>query len=267
MSPRRLGQHFLESPWADKLVRAIAPARDDAFIEIGPGRGALTGPLASDAAGVVAIEVDPQMVQVLASREFPRVTLVHHDVLTVTPARLQEALAAFSAARVRLAGNLPYNIAAPILFTLFDWIDAGLRLEDATVMVQREVADRLLAPPGTKDYGTLGILVSHRATMTRVLDLPPGAFRPMPKVRSSVVRLEFHPPRPAVRDTEAFPVMLRAIFSRRRKTLANALLAYEPARRLDIPEVLRTAGIDGRRRPETLSLAEMAALSDLLASP
>jgi 16S rRNA (adenine1518-N6/adenine1519-N6)-dimethyltransferase len=170
----------------------------------------------------------------------------------------------FAGRRLRVAGNLPYNIAAPILFTLFDWIDAGLALDDAVVMVQREVADRLLASPGSRDYGTLGVLVGQRASMTRVLDLPPGAFRPMPKVRSAVVRLRFHPPDPAVADPVGFPVMVKAIFSRRRKTLANALQAYAPARELSLAPLLGQLGIDGKRRPETLSLREMTALSDAL---
>ena len=264
MSPPRFGQHFLEGPWAHKLVQAIDPAPGEAFIEIGPGRGALTRPLAARASGVLAVEVDPRMIAALGQQHLPRVVVVPEDVLTVTAERLRQELSQFEGRRIRVAGNLPYNIAAPILFTLFDWIDAGIVLDDAVVMVQREVADRLLAAPGSRDYGTLSILVSQRAAMTRLLDLPPGAFRPMPKVRSSVIRLRFHPPEPAVADPVAFPVMVKAIFSRRRKTLANALLAYAPARGLSITALLGGLGIDGKRRPETLSLREMTALSDAL---
>jgi 16S rRNA (adenine1518-N6/adenine1519-N6)-dimethyltransferase len=264
VSPARFGQHFLEGPWAAKLVNAISPQGHDIFIEIGPGRAALTRPLAARAAGVVAIEVDPRMIAGLGAEQLPRVVVVPEDVLEVSPERLREELSAFTGGRLRVAGNLPYNIAAPILFTLFDWIDAGLDLDDAVVMVQREVADRLLAAPGSRDYGALGVLVSHRAAMTRMLDLPPGAFRPMPKVRSTVVHLKFHAPSPEVADSDAFPKMIRAVFSRRRKTLANALLAYPPARTVSIPHLLRDAGIDGKRRPETLSLTEMTTLSNAL---
>jgi 16S rRNA (adenine1518-N6/adenine1519-N6)-dimethyltransferase len=266
VSPERLGQHFLEGPWADRLARAIAPSGDEAFIEIGPGRGALTVPLARAAAGIVAIEVDPRMVEALATRELPRLRVLHHDILSVPVETVGREVAAIGARRLRLAGNLPYNIAAPILFRILGWIDAGLPVEDAVVMVQREVADRLLARPGTKDYGVLAVLIGHRAAMTRLLDLPPGAFRPMPRVRSSVVRLQFHAPDPPVADRAAFSALVQAIFTRRRKTIANALLAHPPARRLSIPAILSQAGVDPRRRPETLSSDDLGRLSDLLTS-
>jgi 16S rRNA (adenine1518-N6/adenine1519-N6)-dimethyltransferase len=127
------------------------------------------------------------------------------------------------------------------------------------VMLQREVADRLTAPPGTKEYGVLSILIGHKAKAERIFSLPPGAFRPAPNVHSALVRLRFHAPEPPARDPAGFARLVQAIFTRRRKTLANALLAYVPT---GIAEALARSGIDGRRRPETLSIAELVSLSD-----
>ena len=129
-------------------------------------------------------------------------------------------------------------------------------------MVQREVADRLVARPGTKAYGVLTILMSVHARVSRVLDLPPGAFTPPPKVRSTVVRLEFGPPAVRLRDAEGFERLVKTMFSQRRKTLANALKAIDPT----APAVLALAGIDSKRRPETLQVQEIARLAELFAS-
>jgi 16S rRNA (adenine1518-N6/adenine1519-N6)-dimethyltransferase len=150
-------------------------------------------------------------------------------------------------------------VASPIHFKLVELFEAGIPLVDATVMLQREVADRLTAPPGTKEYGVLSILIRHKADAERVFALPPGAFRPLPQVQSAVVRLRFHGPRPPARDPAGFSRLVQAIFTRRRKTVANALRAYAPA---GIAEALERSGIDGRRRPETLDIAELVRLSD-----
>jgi 16S rRNA (adenine1518-N6/adenine1519-N6)-dimethyltransferase len=136
---------------------------------------------------------------------------------------------------------------------------------DATVMLQREVADRLAAPPGSREYGILSVLVRHSADVKRLLSLPPGAFRPAPNVRSAVVRLQFHPDEPRARDQIAFEKLTQAIFTRRRKTLANALLAYPPSSGVHVAEVLSRAALDGRRRPETLAIAELVRLADAFA--
>ena len=130
-------------------------------------------------------------------------------------------------------------------------------------MLQREVADRLLAAPGSRDYGVLSILIRHRASVQQLLALPPGAFRPAPRVHSALVRLRFHAADPPARDPAAFAALTQAIFTRRRKTLANALLAYPPALRVPPAEALARAAIDGRRRPETLDIAELVRLSDV----
>src|SRR5262245_52570833 len=260
---KRFGQHFLEAAWVDKVVRAIDPRPGEVFVEIGPGRGALTRPLAARAKGVVACEIDRDLASDLRRTAPPNFTIVEGDFLeTFDYERLTIDNRLPTADSIRLAGNLPYNVASPILFKLLDMRATGVPLRDATVMVQREVAERLLARPGTKDYGVLTVLIRHSADIERALDLPPGAFRPPPRVDSTLVRLGFHAPDPPVQDREVFAGLVQAIFTRRRKMLANALDAYRlrPAR--SIPEVLASAGIDGRRRPETLSIAEFARLAD-----
>jgi len=263
---KRFGQHFLEPAWVDKVLRAIAPASDQAFIEIGAGRGAMTRALTARARRVVAFEIDRDLAAALRQTAPTNLTVVEGDFLDVTPETLQSVLTAGELAQpIRVAGNLPYNVASPILFKLVDLRAAGIRLADAHVMLQREVADRLVATPGTGEYGVLTVLIGHVAGVERVLALPAGAFRPAPKVQSAVVRLQFHPPNPPVKDGRIFVDLVRAVFTRRRKTLANALLAFERKRVGAFAGPKRLAGIDGRRRPETLSIAEFARLADAIA--
>jgi 16S rRNA (adenine1518-N6/adenine1519-N6)-dimethyltransferase len=265
---RRFGQHFLEPQWVGKVVDAIGPRPTDVVIEIGPGRGALTRPLAAAVAHVLAIEIDRDLAAALKRAVPANVTVITGDVLDLRVEALRAHLAALplSSGRLRAAGNLPYNAASPILFRLLDFAGAGLPLADATVMLQREVADRLLATPGTRQYGVLSVLVGHRAAVSRRLDLPPGAFRPPPRVRSTVVGLRFHPPDPPVGRADVLEALTRALFTRRRKTLANALDAYlrtlEAEAGFDPRDLLTRAAIDSRRRPETLTLAEIARLAE-----
>jgi 16S rRNA (adenine1518-N6/adenine1519-N6)-dimethyltransferase len=264
---RRFGQHFLESPWIDKVIDAIGPAADQVFLEIGPGRGELTMPLAARAKQVLACEIDRDLAAALAHSCPPNVRVIREDFLDLDADRLATELARPDGVRppVRVAGNLPYNVASPVLFRLIALHGAGMPFVDATVMLQREVADRLIAPPGTRDYGVLGIFAGRAAAIERLLALPPGAFRPMPKVHSAVVRLRFHPPAPPVDSEMVFTGMVRAIFSRRRKTLANALEALSLSRVCPPAQALSDAGLDGRRRPETLSIPELARLADAFA--
>jgi 16S rRNA (adenine1518-N6/adenine1519-N6)-dimethyltransferase len=268
---KRFGQHFLEPAWAEKLLRAVAPRADETFFEIGPGRGALTQPLAARCGRVVAFEIDRDLAATLRDEAPRHLTIVEGDFLDVTTDRLRD-LVAESASTPRVVGNLPYNVASPMLFKLVELYSAGFALMDATLMLQREVADRLVASPGTREYGVLTILIGHAAGVERLFALPPGAFRPMPKVHSAVVRLRFHSPDPLAADQNVFTAVVRAIFTRRRKTLANALLAYTAAERPKAgPEslvqgVLRLADLDGRRRPETFSITELVRLADVLAS-
>jgi 16S rRNA (adenine1518-N6/adenine1519-N6)-dimethyltransferase len=255
---KRFGQHFLEAAWVEKLVKAIDPQPDQHFWEIGPGRGALTRPLAARAASVTAFEIDRDLAAGLRADPPPRFSLVEGDFLKFEPG-------ASTLEPVRVVGNLPYNVASPILFKLVELYRHGLPLLDATVMLQREVVDRLVAGPGSREYGVLSILIQHEARVERLLNLRPGAFRPAPKVHSAVVRLEFNEPEPPVVSAEIFTSLTQAIFTRRRKTLANALLAFEPSARLAPADALREAALDGTRRPETLSLGDIARLSDVFA--
>lgn len=252
---KRYGQHFLEPAWAEKLVAAIDPQPADRFLEIGPGPGALTLRLAPRVAHLTAVEIDPMMVAALREKVPANVTLVHGDFLDFDLSRL-------GAGVVRAAGNLPYNVSSPILFKLLDAHRTHGTLADATLMVQREVADRIDARPGGGDYGPLAILVQLHADVRRVLNIPPGAFRPPPKVRSAVVALRFRPPAVSLADPQAFEAMVRSMFTQRRKTLGNALRPFATSRGWDAAAALAAAGIDPRRRPETLQLTELARLAD-----
>jgi 16S rRNA (adenine1518-N6/adenine1519-N6)-dimethyltransferase len=264
MSParKRFGQHFLEPAWVAKVIAAIAPQADETFLEIGPGRGALTIPLAARAKHLVACEIDRDLVSDLRRSSGPNVTIVEGDFLGLSTAQLREELVSVNAPAIRVAGNLPYNVASPILFRLVELFGSGIPLSDATVMLQREVADRLTASPGTKEYGVLSILIGHAARVERLLALPPGAFRPAPQVRSAVVRLRFHEPEPPARDRGVFEAMVQAIFTRRRKTLANALDAFPLSAVLPPAKALTEAGLDGRKRPENMTISELVRLSD-----
>jgi 16S rRNA (adenine1518-N6/adenine1519-N6)-dimethyltransferase len=265
---KRFGQHFLEPAWARKVVAAIAPQTTDAFLEIGPGPGAITRPLAEMACCLVACEIDRDLADALRHEQIPRVRIIEGDFLRVPLEQLRAELqaAAPGAAAFRVAGNLPYNVASPIMFRLVELSRLGLPLRDATIMLQREVADRLLAVPGTGDYGVLAVLIGHRASVNRLLNLPPGAFRPAPKVQSSVVRLTFHGPEPPVASEAVLAGVANAVFSRRRKTMGNALAAYGGLTPGGIISALKAAGIDPVRRPETLSIGDLARLADAVAA-
>jgi 16S rRNA (adenine1518-N6/adenine1519-N6)-dimethyltransferase len=255
------------------VVAAIDPAPGDVFLEIGPGRGALTLPLADSGAPILAVEIDRDLVADLAGHVPSNVTLLSGDVLTVDVVAFlsglepqQPAAAAPAglrpARRFRVVGNLPYNISAPILFRLLEFHRRLGFFADATVMLQREVADRLLAKPGTKDYGVLTVMMTAHATIARLLELPPGAFVPAPKVRSTIVRLTFGDTGFRVSDEALFERIVRTMFQQRRKTLANALRPLSQ----DAAEILARAGIDGRRRPETLQVTEIARLAEHIAA-
>lgn len=259
---KRFGQHFLERTWVDKVVRAIDPGPADVFVEIGPGRGALTAPLVAASLRVVAFEIDRDLAKILASDAGPTLTIVSGDFLRTTPEVLTQSLESMTSLRV--VGNLPYNVASPIMFKLVDFFRAGLPFTDATLMLQKEVADRVLASPGSKDYGVLTLMLRQAARAERLLALPPGAFRPQPKVHSALIRLRFHPDNPAVSSPKVFTKLIQSAFSRRRKTLSNSLAGFEPDRQA-VLAVLDQASIDGQRRPETLSIGEFATLANLFA--
>jgi len=239
------------------LIEAVQTEPADVFLEIGPGRGALTKPLADRVARIMAVEIDRDLAAALPSHVPDNVTVVQADFLKVDIA----ALLAAEQEPVRAIGNLPYNVSSPILFTLLEAADQGKKIRDATLMLQKEVADRLVATPGSGDYGALAIQVALLADVERLLSLPPGAFRPPPKVRSAVVRLTFHPPSVDVGDPSMFERLVRGMFLQRRKTVLNALKPV--ARGLDISasDLVARADIDPGQRPETLTLDDLARLT------
>jgi 16S rRNA (adenine1518-N6/adenine1519-N6)-dimethyltransferase len=254
---KRYGQHFLEAAWVAKLIDAVGAQPDDVFIEIGPGRGALTRPLAERVARVIAIEIDRDLAAALPSRVPANVDVITNDILRVD----LEALLPHQSGPVRVIGNLPYNVSSPILFALLHAADHGARIGDATLMLQKEVADRLVAVPGTGEYGALAIQVALVADVERLLSLPPGAFRPPPKVRSAVVRLRFRPPLIEVGDPGTFERLVRGLFLQRRKTLLNALKPVADSLGKTAKTVIEQSGLDPTRRPETLTLAELSRLA------
>jgi 16S rRNA (adenine1518-N6/adenine1519-N6)-dimethyltransferase len=257
---RRFGQHFLAPAWADKVVNAIAPSRDDRFLEIGPGPGALTLRLAPRVEHLTAIEIDRDLAAELQPRLPPHVDLLVGDILDVDLTPLM------SSGPLRVAGNLPYNISSPILFKLLATARTSPGLRDATVMLQLEVAERLAASPGTKDYGVLTIFTALQADVQRVLTLPPGAFRPPPKVHSAVVKLTFRPSPLPPQNALIFEQMVRTMFTQRRKTLANALRPYADSVGQEAKAILTEAGIDPIRRPETLTQEDLLRLVSVFGS-
>ena len=263
MYRKRFGQHFLEPIWADKVVGAIDPSPDDIFLEIGPGAGVLTLRLAPRVSRLIAVEIDRDLAAALAPKLPPNSSVIAADVLDVDFTALLPSAA--DSAVVRVAGNLPYNVSSPILFRLLQLADER-PVGDATLMLQREVADRIAAEPGTGDYSPLSVLIQWRAEVRRLLNIPPGAFRPPPKVNSALIRLTFRPPRHPVADPAIFERMVKAMFTKRRKTLANALQGFAEESGTTAVAALKAAEIDARRRPETLELVEIARLADVFAA-
>jgi 16S rRNA (adenine1518-N6/adenine1519-N6)-dimethyltransferase len=263
---KRLGQHFLCQPATiRKIVLAIAPSGADTIIEIGAGLGLMTGLIAERAGRVIALERDASLIGIARAElgEFHNIEWVEGDVLD---ARIESLAggAAGGGARVKVTGNLPYNISSPILLWL---IEQRAHISQAVVMLQREVAERVCAGPGGKDYGRLSVMVQASAVARRLFDVPPSCFVPPPEVRSSVVRLDFESARPLPAALERrLSALVRAAFGKRRKTIRNALAGagglFPGAGALDA--ALASAGIEPGRRPETLSVEEFMGLAEKL---
>ena len=207
------------------------------------------------------MEIDPRLAAELAARAPAAVAVVRADFLAL------DLDAVALGAPARAVGNLPYSAASAILLKLLAWSRNGRRLTDATLMLQREVADRVTAAPGSRDWGPLAVAARMHAEPRRVLTLPPGAFRPMPRVQSAVVRLEFRAPPVRTADPALFDSLVRALFTRRRKTALNALRAHA-AEHSTLPPaaIFERAGVDPRQRPEQLDLAALASLCAVLAA-
>lgn len=256
LRPRKsLGQHFLrDENIARKIVSAIDPQPGDVMVEIGPGEGALTSLLAGRVRWLVAVEIDRRAAAVVRESFGGRGVEVREEDFLVTDLT---ALAGWAGDRLRIVGNIPYNITSPILFHVLDHRGA---VRDSTLMMQREVARRLVAQPRTKDYGILSVLCQFYADVTMLFDVRPGAFVPRPAVTSSVVRLTpLRSPRCAVADEDFFRSMVRGVFGKRRKTLRNSLTAFLGERPAE-----NRGTIDLGQRPEELSVSDLARLSNEL---
>ncbi len=256
---KRLGQNFLIDPGiVNGIVRAAGIIEGDRVLEIGPGIGTLTQGLLEAGAHVTAVELDKKLPTVLAEtlKGYERFTLVPGDILKVDiPAIMGEG-------PFKVVANLPYYITTPILMTL---LERRLSITDMVTMVQKEVADRMRARPGSKDYGSLSVAVQYYTEVEKVLAVPPRSFLPAPEVDSAVVACRVRmAPAVAVQDEKLFFRVVRAAFGQRRKTLANALKGggFQPE---TVVNALAKAEIDPKRRGETLSLEEFARLSDELA--
>ena len=259
LRPRKsLGQNFLRDPnIARKIVAAVAPRSDDVMVEIGPGEGALTKYLAPKVQKLVTVEIDQRATERLHVM-FPEeeLEILNEDFLEIDLAEIARR----RNRSLRIVGNIPYNITTPILFHILDHRNA---LVDATLMVQKEVARRIVALPNTKDYGILSVFSQLLADAKLLFDVSPNAFFPKPKVTSSVVHLVMRKrPRYALDDEQFFRRMVRSIFGKRRKTLRNSLLYFVEGEKIPMPDPSRVG--DLRRRPENLTIEELVQLSNFL---
>ncbi len=256
---KRFGQHFLHDPAVlRRIVAAIAPRPADRLVEIGPGEGALTRPLlASGLERLTVVEIDRDLAarlrEAAAAPGGPRLGVVEDDALRVDFAALAQRLGG----PLRLCGNLPYNISTPLLFHL---LDCREHIVDMHFMLQKDVVQRMAAAPGSKTYGRLTVMLAASCHVEPLFHVGPGAFRPPPRVDSSVVRLSVpREPPLALEDPALFAALVRQAFSMRRKTLRNALRPLLEAADLE------AAGLDPMQRPETLSPAQFAALANVAA--
>lgn len=253
LAKRRFGQNFLHDPYViERILRAINPQAGDTLVEIGPGLGALTVPLLARVGRLTVVEIDRDVIPLLRERcgEHPDLTVIQADALKVDYRTLRPVNG-----RIRVVGNLPYNISTPLLFHLLDQSEA---IADMHFMLQKEVVDRMCAGPGDDAYGRLSVALAARCEVSHLLDVGPGAFRPAPKVDSAVVRLVPRAPDFEIADLDAFDRVVTRAFGQRRKTLANTLKGL-----LDATQIV-AAGIDPRARAETLHARDFARLAALL---
>ncbi len=246
---KRFGQNFLrDDTVVHRIVMAVNPRPGDHLVEIGPGEGVMTAALLGRSARLDAIEIDRDLVARLSQRfaERPGFRLHAADALKFDIAGLSEG------GKLRIVGNLPYNISTPLLFHL---LAAADRIEDMHFMLQREVVDRLCAGPGEPDYGRLSLMAQYRCRAEKLFEVPPESFQPPPRVMSAVVRLTPHAEPPLTADAVTLGQVVAAAFAQRRKTLRNALRHL-----LDEADLL-AAGIDPGARAETLDLAAFAGLA------
>jgi 16S rRNA (adenine1518-N6/adenine1519-N6)-dimethyltransferase len=251
---KRFGQNFLhDQNIIARIIRAIAPGPGQTLIEIGPGQGAITGPLLDTVQQLTAIEIDRDLAAALRARfaTKPGFELIEQDVLKVDFAELGQGTDS-----LRILGNLPYNISTPLLFHLLDYREL---IHDMVFMLQLEVVDRMAALPGTPDYGRLSVMMQYHCKVEKLFTVPPGAFTPQPKVDSAIVKLTPWRPLPhPARNPQTLANVVRTAFNQRRKTLRNTL------KTLLLPEHLEASGIDLSLRPENIGLRDYVRISDLV---
>jgi 16S rRNA (adenine1518-N6/adenine1519-N6)-dimethyltransferase len=252
---KSLGQNFLQDANViQKIIRAFDPQPTEAVLEIGPGRGALTGHLLEKLPHLTAVELDDELSASLASLHGEKITILHQDILEVD----LRAIAQERGKKLRIIGNIPYNITSPILFHVIDTRDA---VQDFMVMMQTEVAQRLVAVPRTKDYGILSIFAQYYASPKLLFGVSRNSFFPSPAVTSAVVSMHFDKPHePAAANDTLFRTIVRGTFGKRRKTIRNGLKSLNVP-----PDVLDTLSIPLEQRPEELTVADFVQLSNELA--
>ena len=270
---KKFGQNFLiDANILEKIIASAEITKEDCVIEIGPGIGTMTQYLAENAREVVAVEIDKNLIPILEEtlKEYKNVSILNEDILKVDLNRLVKEKN--DGRPIKVVANLPYYITTPIIMGLFE---GHVPISSITIMVQKEVADRMQVGPGTKDYGALSLAVQYYAKPEIMLNVPPACFMPRPNVGSAVIRLtRFEEPPVKAQDERKMFSIIRAAFNQRRKTLANALtngLAYtnEEGRvihvnRKEVCEALEKMGLSQTIRGEALSLEQFARLSDLL---
>ena len=252
---KQLGQHFLaDAHYVEKIVLAVNPKDGERLVEVGPGQGAITFPLLRRHPKLTVIEFDRDLIAPLTAAAAPlgELTIVHRDVLQVDFTELA------AGSQIRLVGNLPYNISSPILFHALEHAAA---ISDMTFMLQKEVVDRMAAAPGSKVYGRLSVMLQAWCEVTSLFVVPPGAFRPPPKVDSAVARLVPRDPATVgIVDPKHFAELVKAAFGQRRKTLRNALNGI-------VDEAgFAAAGVRSDLRAEQLDVADFIALSNATGS-
>lgn len=263
---KRLGQSFLEDRNAINKIISISDIReDDVVVEIGAGVGLMTESIAKKARKVVALDIDPKMVGILRERMAPyhHVEIVQADVLEYD---FSGAIGELTSGKIKVIGNIPYNISSQILFRLLAYRD---HISSMILMFQKELADRLIAKPGTKSYGVPTVLVSMYLLCSREMVIPSRCFYPQPAVKSSVLKMVIREmPQMDLMDHDFFLKIVKTIFAKRRKTLLNNLrslhlLGYSD---IDVAKALKDTGVDGTRRGETLTAIEIGKLSHALHS-
>ena len=262
---KKFGQNFLiDTRVLDKIIAAAGVTKEDMVLEIGPGIGTMTQRLAEAAGRVVAVEIDANLIPILQDTlsDFENITIINEDILKVDINKLAEE---YNGGRpIKVVANLPYYITTPIIMGLFE---SGVPIDNITVMVQKEVADRMQVGPGSKDYGALSLAVQYYAEPYIVANVPPNCFIPRPNVGSAVIRLTRHAKPPVeVKDRELMFRLIRASFNQRRKTLQNGLNNSPELNftKEEIAAAIEALGLPAAVRGEALTLAQFAALSDRL---